>query len=142
MSADLQGGSSGADRREEEVRPAGEAQDSAAALVQPREEGLHEAPPRGARTRHAHATHTPSSRVSVRSHDVMSPGRSGVQLHRRSSVPGEPEGTEGGAEETVVPAVRQEEAQVDQQGPGAPEGLRGTTQAGPKWTRPGQTRVD
>lgn len=54
MSADLQGGSSRADRREEEVRPAGETEDSAAALVQPREEGLHEAPPRGARTRRTH----------------------------------------------------------------------------------------
>lgn len=40
-----------------------------------------------------------------------------------SLVLGESEGVEGGAEETVVAAVRQEEAQVDQQGPGAAEGL-------------------
>lgn len=40
--------------------------------------------------------------------------------------PGESEGAEGGTEETVVAAVRQEEAQVDQQGPGAAERLRGT----------------
>ena len=46
-----------------------------------------------------------------------------------SCVSGESEGAEGGSEETVVSTVRQEEAQVDQQGPGAPEGLRGT------WTR-------
>lgn len=39
------------------------------------------------------------------------------------SVPGQSEGAEGGFEETVVPIVRQEETQVDQQGPGAPEGL-------------------
>lgn len=43
--------------------------------------------------------------------------------------PGESEGAEGGAEEAVVAAVRQEEAQVDQQGPGAAEGLRGTRTA-------------
>lgn len=56
MSAAPQGGSSGADRGEEEVGPAGETQNSSAAVVQPREEGLHEAPPRGTR---AHArTHT------------------------------------------------------------------------------------
>lgn len=49
MSADPQGGSSRADRGEEEIGPAGETQNSSAALVQPREEGLHEAPPRGTR---------------------------------------------------------------------------------------------
>lgn len=47
MSADLQGGPPGADRGEKEVGPAGETQNSPAAVVQPREEGLHEAPPRG-----------------------------------------------------------------------------------------------
>lgn len=40
-----------------------------------------------------------------------------------SLVLGESEGVEGGSEETVVAAVGQEEAQVDQQGPGAAEGL-------------------
>lgn len=36
-----------------------------------------------------------------------------------------PERAEGGLEETVVPAVGQEETQVDQQGPGAAERLCG-----------------
>lgn len=54
--------------------------------------------------------------------------------------PGESEGAEGGTEEAVVTAVRQEEAQVDQQGPGAAEGLRGTrtgrplAKTSPDWT--------
>lgn len=39
---------------------------------------------------------------------------------------GESEGVEGGTQEAVVTTFRQEEAQVDQQGPGAAEGLRGT----------------
>lgn len=46
------------------------------------------------------------------------PGLTGPLL-----LPGESEGAEGGAEEAVVPAVRQEEAQVDQQGPGTAERL-------------------
>ena len=60
ISADLQGGSSRADRRAEEVRPAGETEDSSTAVVQPREEGLYEASPRGTHT-HTHTlAHTQS----------------------------------------------------------------------------------
>lgn len=47
---------------------------------------------------------------------------------------GESEGAEGGTEEAVVTTFRQEEAQVDQQGPGAAEGLRGTRTGRPHQT--------
>ena len=50
MSADLQGAASRPDRGEEEVRPAGETQNAPTAVVQPREEDVHEAAPRGTHT--------------------------------------------------------------------------------------------
>lgn len=40
-------------------------------------------------------------------------------------LPGEPKGAEGGSKKTVVPALRQEETKMDQQGPGAAERLCG-----------------
>lgn len=99
-----QGGASGPDGGEEEVGPAGETQDAPAAVVQPREEGLHEAAPRG-------------------TGPVLPPARPAPSTDRNRVSSGESEGAEGGAEEAVVPAVRQAQAEVDQQGAGAAEGL-------------------
>lgn len=80
--------------------------------------------------------------VHVHTHAHTQDSESEPGLTRTILSPGESERAEGGAEEAVVTAVRQEEAQVDQQGPGAAERLRGTGQTGPGQTRLNQTEPD
>lgn len=79
---------------------------------------------------HTHIEHT---------HSILSSDDEDGDGEASVVVPGESEGAEGGSKEAMVSAVRQKETEVDQQGPGAPEGLRGTKpepNTGRNWAEP------